>query len=80
MRRLQNGHTMPEAGISHGLVSRTGIGCLRKILKLCLVAKSFTRKEEGTCIVYDAVEIEESLALNDAFLKVLTASSIADGP
>ena len=44
------------------------------------LAKSFTRKEEGARIVYDAVSIEESLDVQAFFCRVPTSSNIADGP
>ena len=44
------------------------------------LARSFTRKEEGAAIVFQAVEAEERLNINACFLRVPTSSNIADGP
>ena len=44
------------------------------------LAKSFTRKEEGAAITFSAVQEEERLRVNACFLRVPTASNIADGP
>ena len=44
------------------------------------LAKSFTRKEEGARIVFAAVEEEERLDVQAFFMRVPTASNIADGP
>ena len=44
------------------------------------LAKSFTRKEEGARIVYDAVDLEESLDVQAFFFRVPTSSNVADGP
>ena len=44
------------------------------------LARSFTRKEEGAAIVFQAVEAEERLSIDACFLRVPTSSNIADGP
>ena len=44
------------------------------------LARSFTRKEEGAAIVFQAVGAEERLSINACFLRVPTSSNIADGP
>ena len=44
------------------------------------LAKSFTRKEEGARIVFEAVEEEERLDVQAFFMRVPTSSNIADGP
>ena len=44
------------------------------------LAKSFTRKEEGARIVFEAVEEEERLDVQAFFVRAPTSSNIADGP